>query len=70
MVIPTPTILTVKTLRDYLDAFEASWTTRETKVLGEFENHKVFHLGDDGLDNAAIEYDGTLGFIITSTGNT
>ena len=62
-----PEMLTVKSLRKYLDDMEASWTEMDKRYLGEFENHKIntiFPAPTHGIGPAKIIFDGGLDFII------
>ena len=69
-------VLTVKALREYLEALEEVWTEEDEKYLGRFEDQKIncIHYtptGDKGvyriagIGPATIYYDGGLDFIVT-----
>lgn len=73
-----PQLLTVKSLREYLDSMEKLWTEEDTKYLGEFNSQKIsipyfkedehmrttHHYTYQGYGPGMIHYDGGLDFII------
>lgn len=65
--VPEPEILTVKSLRDYLNAMEELWTDQDIKYLGEFLDQKfnvMYHSDPKGIGPAKIVHDGGLDFIL------
>ena len=64
--IKPPAVLTVKSLRKYLDDMEATWTDMDKEYMGEFEHHKINieFPHNSGIGPAKIYYDGGLDFIV------
>lgn len=63
-----PELLTVETLRKYLDDMEELWNDKDVQYLGEFKRQRINIMHTEqpnvGIGPAKIVYDGCLDFII------
>lgn len=69
MLVMSPELLTVASLRKYLNEMEALWSAEDTKHLGEFDSQKInIPFPTNGIGPAQIIYNGCSDFIIVPKG--